>query len=121
MSEKALNNLLGPLVEDLGYEFIGLEYHPHPRNAVVRVYIDSDDGIAIEDCERVSRDVHHRHFNVVNFSPFTYGSPIPPNSCVLMKLNLRSVLPFGNGDGALFLTLEINLCLNRVGAILDRC
>lgn len=56
MSQK-LNSLLQPLVEDLGYEFVGLEYHNHPKNSVLRVYIDATDGIGLEDCEKVSREV----------------------------------------------------------------
>jgi len=52
-----LNELLGPLVEDLGYEFVGLEYHSHPKQAVLRVYIDREGGVDLEDCEYVSREV----------------------------------------------------------------
>jgi len=52
-----LTNLLKPLVEDLGYEFVGLEHGSNPKNPVLVVYIDAKDGIAVEDCERVSREV----------------------------------------------------------------
>ncbi len=52
-----LTNLLKPLVEDLGYEFVGLEHGSNPKNPVLVVYIDANDGIAVEDCERVSREV----------------------------------------------------------------
>jgi len=52
-----LTNLLKPLVEDLGYEFVGLEYGSNPKNPVVVLYIDTEEGIAVEDCERVSREV----------------------------------------------------------------
>lgn len=53
-----LKALLKPLVEDLGYEFVGVEYLPNPKNRLVRIYIDRDEtGIVIEDCERVSREV----------------------------------------------------------------
>jgi ribosome maturation factor RimP len=52
-----LNNLIGPLVEDLGYEFVGLEYHNHPKQSVLRVYIDREGGVGLDDCEFVSREV----------------------------------------------------------------
>jgi ribosome maturation factor RimP len=52
-----LTNLLKPLVEDLGYEFVGLEHQSNPKNAVLVIYIDRPDGIAVEDCEKVSREV----------------------------------------------------------------
>jgi ribosome maturation factor RimP len=57
VSSAKLNNLLQPLVEDLGYEFVGLEHNRIPKNAVLVVYIDHDEGIAVEDCEKVSREV----------------------------------------------------------------
>lgn len=56
MSDR-LNTLLQPLVEDLGYEFVGLEYHNHPKQSVLRVYIDTDEGIGLGDCEQVSREI----------------------------------------------------------------
>jgi len=52
-----LTELLQPLVEDLGYEFVGLEHHSNPKNPVLTVYIDQPDGISVDDCERVSREV----------------------------------------------------------------
>ena len=57
MSSGKLTNLLQPLVEDLGYEFVGLEQSSNPKNPVVVIYIDTPDGIAVEDCEKVSREV----------------------------------------------------------------
>ncbi|QOC21691.1 ribosome maturation factor RimP [Wenzhouxiangella sp. AB-CW3] len=53
-----LKALLAPVIEDLGYEFVGVEYHANPKNRLVRIYIDQgDEGIGVEDCERVSREV----------------------------------------------------------------
>jgi ribosome maturation factor RimP len=57
MGLSRLNQLLQPLVEDLGYEFVGLEHRSNPKNPVVVLYIDRPEGISIEDCERVSREV----------------------------------------------------------------
>lgn len=56
MSVHKLNELLQPLVEDLGYEFVGLEYNSNPKHAVLRVFIDHENGVGIEDCEVVSRE-----------------------------------------------------------------
>ena len=57
MSVQKLNELLQPLVEDLGYEFVGLEYNPNPKHSVLRIFINREDGVGIEDCEMVSREV----------------------------------------------------------------
>ncbi len=56
-SSQRLNDLLQPLVEQLGYEFVGLEYLNNPKQSVLRIYIDGEDGVGLEDCETVSREV----------------------------------------------------------------
>ncbi|NBB92557.1 MAG: ribosome maturation factor RimP, partial [Gammaproteobacteria bacterium] len=57
MSDK-LEALLAPLVADLGYEFVGIEYQSNPKNRLIRLYIDRpEEGIGVEDCERVSHEV----------------------------------------------------------------
>jgi len=58
VSKLRINNLIQPLVEDLGYEFVGIDYSGNPKNAVLRIYIEERSrGIAIKDCEQVSREV----------------------------------------------------------------
>src|SRR5690606_31962330 len=52
-----LTSLIQPVVEDLGYEFVGLEHSSNPKNPVLVLYIDQQQGIAVEDCEKVSREV----------------------------------------------------------------
>jgi len=44
-------------IESLGYEVVGVEYNKNGRDAILRIYIDSEQGISIEDCERVSHQV----------------------------------------------------------------
>jgi len=57
MLRDQLIELLGPVVSDLGYELWELEHAPRAGGALLRLYIDSPDGISLEDCERVSRAV----------------------------------------------------------------
>jgi ribosome maturation factor RimP len=57
VSVAKLTNLLQPLVEDLGMEFVGIEYSSNPKNPVLVLYIDKPEGIAVEDCEKTSREV----------------------------------------------------------------
>jgi ribosome maturation factor RimP len=57
LSSARLTQLLQPLVEDLGYEFVGLDHHSNPKSPALVIYIDRPEGIAVEDCERVSREV----------------------------------------------------------------
>lgn len=52
-----LVNLIEPIVEGLGYECVGIEYNPHPKHGLLRIYIDSENGILVEDCSKVSHQV----------------------------------------------------------------
>jgi len=52
-----LRNLLEPVVTDLGYELWHLESQGSGRSGVLRLYVDAPQGIALEDCEKVSREV----------------------------------------------------------------
>jgi ribosome maturation factor RimP len=49
--------LLEPLLGRLGYELIELEYAPGTARALLRLYIDREGGVGLDDCERVSREV----------------------------------------------------------------
>ncbi|MBS9777794.1 MAG: ribosome maturation factor RimP [Gammaproteobacteria bacterium] len=52
-----LTELLTPSVEALGYELVGVEYHPNSVNALVRIYIDKEGGVNLEDCVAVNEQV----------------------------------------------------------------
>lgn len=52
-----LIGLIEPIVNGLGYELVLLDFAPQRRGSWVRLYIDSENGIGIDDCERVSREV----------------------------------------------------------------
>ena len=47
--------IIKPVVEDLGYIFVDLEYKKEYTGYVLALTIDSPNGITINDCERVSR------------------------------------------------------------------
>lgn len=53
-----LTELARGAVEALGYELVGVEYLSRPTAGhLLRVYIDSEDGIGLADCERVSHQL----------------------------------------------------------------
>lgn len=49
-----LEALFGPTLEAMGYELVGVEYQGGGRSGLLRLYIDSPQGITLDDCERVS-------------------------------------------------------------------
>ena len=56
-SQDKLTQLLTPAVEGLGYELVGIEHLPQGKHSLLRVYIDSAEGISVDDCSRVSHQV----------------------------------------------------------------
>ena len=50
-------SIINPSIEDLGYELLGIEYVPSGKHSILRLYIDSEVGIGVDDCEIVSRQV----------------------------------------------------------------
>ena len=52
-----LEQLIEPAVRALGYELVGIEHLSQGRHSLLRIYIDSPDGIGLEDCEKVSHQV----------------------------------------------------------------
>jgi len=46
-----------PVVTGLGYEFVGAEFGQGDNGQALRIYIDSPNGIDVEDCAKVSRQV----------------------------------------------------------------
>jgi len=52
-----LNEIIEPVVTAMNFEFVGLEYLSGASPAVLRIYIDQPDGINVDDCALVSRQV----------------------------------------------------------------
>lgn len=55
--DRKLQQLLQPTVEALGFELWGVEHLSQGRHSVLRLYIDRDAGISVDDCALVSGQV----------------------------------------------------------------
>ena len=52
-----LSAVLRPVIGSLGCELWGIELAGPSKRPVLRLYIDAEQGISLDDCERVSRQV----------------------------------------------------------------
>ncbi len=53
-----MRELLEPVVQSLGCELWGIEFHGSGRHrGLLRIYIEKPDGVVLQDCEKVSRQV----------------------------------------------------------------
>ena len=57
MGETGLSKLIEPVVQELGCELWGIEKLQQGRQVVLKIYIESANGINVDDCARVSRQV----------------------------------------------------------------
>jgi ribosome maturation factor RimP len=57
MKEQQLSELLGATIEAMGFELWGIEYLSQGRHSLLRIYIEAEAGITVEDCAAVSQQV----------------------------------------------------------------
>lgn len=53
--EKKTEELITPLIDEEGFELVDVEYVKEGADWYLRVYIDKDGGITVNDCEKISR------------------------------------------------------------------
>jgi len=56
IAEKVFS-IINPTIIDMGYELLGIEYVASGKHSILRLYIDREKGIGVDDCETVSRQV----------------------------------------------------------------
>ena len=54
---ETIDQLVRPIAEELNYEIYHIEYVKENGEYYLRIYIDKDGGIALSDCEALSRRV----------------------------------------------------------------
>ena len=52
--EEKVTNLVEPIIEKIGYELYDVEYAKEGKNYFLRIFIDSEKGIDLNDCEKVN-------------------------------------------------------------------
>lgn len=56
--ETKVQNLLEPIIENLGYSVYDVLYFKEAKDYILRVVIDKSDGIDINDCEKVNDTIN---------------------------------------------------------------
>ena len=69
--QTALDNLVKNTVEGLGFLLWGYEYRPRSESALLRIFIEKEDGISVDDCATVSRQIG-AVLDVENIIPVAY-------------------------------------------------
>lgn len=56
-AHQELQALLEPAINVLGCELVGIEFLPQGKRSLLRIYIDKEAGVTIDDCSDVSHQV----------------------------------------------------------------
>jgi ribosome maturation factor RimP len=56
ITEKIIKHIKVP-IENMGYIFWGLEIESKSKGILTRIYIDHEDGISVDDCQKVSKHI----------------------------------------------------------------
>ena len=67
-----VTDLVQPVVQDLEYELVDIEYIKEGKNWFLRVYIDQPQGVSLEDCALVSEKVSER-LDEITPDPFPHA------------------------------------------------
>lgn len=57
MIAKEVADLVEPVLDQMGFELLDVEYLSYQGRWVLRLYIDQEGGITVDDCARVSREL----------------------------------------------------------------
>ena len=55
--EEKVEKLVKPIIENLGYELYDVEYAKEGKNYFLRIFIDNEKGIDLNDCEKVNDSI----------------------------------------------------------------
>lgn len=55
--ESKVEKLIAPQIENLGYELYDVEYVKEGKDYYLRIYIENEKGISLDDCEKVSNEI----------------------------------------------------------------
>ena len=52
-----LTVLFEPVIQSMGYELVGVEFQGSTQHGTLRVYIDHENGIGVDDCAAISHQI----------------------------------------------------------------
>lgn len=55
--EEKVTKLLEPVIQNIGYELYDVEYAKEGKNYFLRIFIDNEKGIDLNDCEKVNNSI----------------------------------------------------------------
>ncbi len=57
MTTGKVESLIGPILDEMDYELVDIEYLSERGKWVLRIYVDKEGGLTLDDCARVSSEI----------------------------------------------------------------
>ncbi|GAW94307.1 ribosome maturation factor RimP [Calderihabitans maritimus] len=107
-AQEELGSIILPVVTEMGYELVDIQYGREGSKWILRIFIDHPEGIGLDDCEMVSRQVEKRldeedpipHSYVLEVSSPGIERPLKlPHDYERFKGRLATIKTYGPVDG----------------------
>ena len=92
-----VNEIAGPLAVSLGLELVDVEYRQETGRMVLRIYIDRDGGVTLDDCAGLSRELTE----ILDVEDFIRGKYILEVSSPGLNRQLKKAADFERFSGRL--------------------
>lgn len=129
---REISQLIEPILEEMGIELVDVEYVSSQGGWVVRVYVDKEGGITVDDCASVSREIEEiidikdivPHSYILEVSSPGLNRPLKKEKdfqqAVGKKIKAKTSIPLGGRrhftgylrafrNGTLYLQVENNM------------
>lgn len=103
-----IKGIAEPILRSLGLDLVGIEYSGSQKGGALRIFIDREPGVTLDDCEKVSRYIGHAldledpisHRYTLEVSSPGLDRPLKRREDFLRsigkKVKLKTTLPIGN-------------------------
>jgi ribosome maturation factor RimP len=98
MTDEVLERVSGiaePILSEEGMELLEVEYRRESRGWILRLYIDKEGGVTLDDCTRISREVG-RSLDVEDFIPNAYTLEVSSPGLTRSLKNAKDFLRYRN-------------------------
>jgi len=111
-----INTIATDVAERLGFEFVHADVLGSKRDSVVRIFIDKDGGVTLDDCARFSSAVEEV-FDAEDLIPWAYVLEVSSPGIERELYSLADFVKFAGELAKIKVSAEINGQKNFVGTI----
>ncbi|HAP66238.1 MAG TPA: ribosome maturation factor RimP [Nitrospinae bacterium] len=114
----AVENLVKPLVESEKMELVDVEYRKEGKAWYLRIFIDKDGGVKIDDCQNISYQIE-KLLDVEDIIPHSYTLEVSSPGIERPLKKLKDYERFREKLAKIYLYSPVNNKKNLVGKIID--